>query len=371
MTNTTNGREQLEERARALEEREKKLSTLQESFESLIPFLREDKRAGHDIPDIRESMDGVRPEETIRPGLSPGRRLGLKFLVAIAVAALLFVKFPWTLDVQGEARPSTRAVIKAPFDGVLEDIRFPSGAHVRSGDLLAHIRSADWRTELEKKREQIRVVLRQEALRREDALRLEEIYERTKRLFEDHVVPAVDLDRADGDRRLAWIQRGELEIGRKELEAQEAHLHDMISRAELRSPTAGVIVTQNLTEKRGVFFETGDSLFEVADLSHFVIEAMVPEKRLSQVKVGQRARVRLESHARWFEGAVAGLADYSGKPLRTLDEVLAEGGNFKKGIIVRIEFRDPPKDIKYGMDARVKIRCPRESLLRKLFGGDD
>jgi Cu(I)/Ag(I) efflux system membrane fusion protein len=59
----------------------------------------------------------------------------------------------------------------------------------------------------------------------------------------------------------------------------------------LRSPISGHVVGKNVVE--GKSFMAGETLYEIADLSHLWLRASVSENDLSLVRIGQRARIIL------------------------------------------------------------------------------
>jgi Cu(I)/Ag(I) efflux system membrane fusion protein len=86
-------------------------------------------------------------------------------------------------------------------------------------------------------------------------------------------------------RKLALWEIGEQEV--RELE-QTGHPKDELL---LRSPVSGHVVTK--TAIAGRSFMAGDTLYEIADLSHLWLRAYVFEFELPLIKVGQKARALL------------------------------------------------------------------------------
>ena len=75
-------------------------------------------------------------------------------------------------------------------------------------------------------------------------------------------------------------------------------------RMPIVAPISGVVVRKNVVE--GQYVAEGDSLFEIADLSHVWILAQVYEDQVGQVRDGQAVEATVEAYpGELFKGRVA------------------------------------------------------------------
>jgi putative peptide zinc metalloprotease protein len=110
-------------------------------------------------------------------------------------------------------------------------------------------------------------------------------------------VAAQEFSRAEGRLRVLLagsraeeIKAADAEIAR--LHAERAYLGQQLALARVVSPSAGVVATPRLKERRGERVSKGDLIAGVYDESTVTAEIMVSEKEISDVRVGQTVLVR-------------------------------------------------------------------------------
>jgi Cu(I)/Ag(I) efflux system membrane fusion protein len=115
------------------------------------------------------------------------------------------------------------------------------------------------------------------------------------------------------------------------------------SRMQIVSPLCGVVVRKNVVE--GQYVAEGDSLFEIADLSHVWIMAQVYEDQVALVRVGQPVEATLDAYpGDVFKGKVAFKAPALDPTTRTLE--------------VRYDLENPDGRLQPGMFATVTLKTP-------------
>ncbi|MFG6464726.1 efflux RND transporter periplasmic adaptor subunit [Roseateles sp. DXS20W] len=185
-----------------------------------------------------------------------------------------------TLELLGEVKLNQdRAVVLTPrLAGVVEAVRVNAGDRVARGQVLAVLSSpalADQRAEL-------LAAQRRLALARTT-------YEREKKLWEDKIS-------AEQDYLAARQAMHEAEIAtdsaRQKLAALGATAGDAqgLTRYEIRSPIAGVVVDRKLSVGEAV--KEDAAVMQVADLSSVWVELVVPTPQLPQLSEGMAAQVR-------------------------------------------------------------------------------
>jgi cobalt-zinc-cadmium efflux system membrane fusion protein len=141
--------------------------------------------------------------------------------------------------------------------------------------------------------------------------------ERARRLYADDAISLRELQRAETDRSAA---EEHLDIARTEVRrAEEALQHLGITNQDdpsgesgeyvpVRSPIGGVVLEKQVTQGSAV--TPGERLFVVSDLSSLWAIAEVDETRLSLVRAGEPATVRVSAYpGEAFEGTVSFVGD--------------------------------------------------------------
>lgn len=92
-------------------------------------------------------------------------------------------------------------------------------------------------------------------------------------------------------------------------EAERDRLQGEIARLVLTARHAGVVTTPRVWEKVGEYVKPGDLIGEVHTVERLTAEISVSERDIGEVRVGQRAALRLRAYpSRTFEGTVSRIA---------------------------------------------------------------
>jgi len=124
----------------------------------------------------------------------------------------------------------------------------------------------------------------------------------------------------------------------------------------IRAPFDGVIIERNV--KPGDYVETGNVLFELADLDKVWILADVYESDLPYVRPGMTASVEVDAYLHAWSGSVTSVYPVVDKRTRTVKariEITNKDGLLKPGMFCSV-------DIHAGMDANT-IKVPASALL--------
>src|SRR5207245_9346329 len=93
------------------------------------------------------------------------------------------------------------------------------------------------------------------------------------------------------------------------------YLLDQLDRLRIVSPIEGVVTTHRLKEKMGTNLKKGELLAEVHQLKTVTAEISIPEKEISDVRIGNavtlKARAFLDLS---FKGKVAAISPVASKP---------------------------------------------------------
>jgi putative peptide zinc metalloprotease protein len=327
---------------------------------------------------------------TSRP---PRRRIVL--LGAGLVAATVFAVVHADLNISGEFRilPVENGEARAGVEGVIEKVLVKEGDVVEAGTPIARLVDRDFRAErdtvvakIEETQAKLRMleagpreeeidVATAAAEKARDRLRYARAQrERLGTLFAEGVLSRDELDQAAEDMTIRQRELDEaegklhvLQAGTRpeEIDAERAvlaryqtrrrHLEQQLRLVDVPSPIAGVVVTPKLEEMVGRQVARGDLIANVHALDHVTAEIAVPERDISEVRVGQPIVLKARAFpGTSFEGAVASIAPTARKPVK---------GAFDHTVRVTTELVNPGRVLKPEMTGNAKIDCGPRRLL--------
>lgn len=210
----------------------------------------------------------------------------------------------------------------------------PASVLVRldSKDLEAQLRAAEARYAAQKAQlavteTRINAQEAQVAARKAELDDAERDLARQEKLFESKDVSQAEVERAQTrfDQLNAQYQaalqqlqgeRNNLQVERHQAEAAEAEIaraRDSLSYTTITSPIDGVVTKVNVAVGElaliGTMNNPGTVIMEVADLDTMIVNTRVDEATVSQVRVGQKAKVRSQAYRdQTFEGVVTEVA---------------------------------------------------------------
>ena len=94
---------------------------------------------------------------------------------------------------------------------------------------------------------------------------------------------------------LSTFDRAKLGTQMDQLASQIAAARERMSRMELRSPTDGVVLTEQLERLRGAYVREGDQILELAELGGWRAQLSVTERDVAKIKVGDRVEVEVQA----------------------------------------------------------------------------
>lgn len=136
----------------------------------------------------------------------------------------------------------------------------------------------------------------------------------------------------------------------KQAESALALLDVQIDRLKVFAPRNGMITTRTINP--GETASAGAALLKLADLNTVTLRVFIPETQIGRAKLGQTARVTVDSTDRVFEGVVthiANEAEYTPKNVQTQEE------RVNLVFAVEITLDNPDHILKPGMPADAEI----------------
>jgi HlyD family secretion protein len=134
-------------------------------------------------------------------------------------------------------------------------------------------------------------------------------------------------------------------------EASLALIDAQIAKLEVRAPMDGIILTRNV--EPGEFIQPGAVALTLANLNELTITVYIPETRINEITLGQRAKVTIDvatGESPVFEAEVIHIADQAEFTPRNVQTV---AGRSSTVFAVKLKVTDPGGALKIGMPADV------------------
>jgi len=196
--------------------------------------------------------------------------LGVKhtFAKAVAVAGALlllwsvFGRLDYEVSAGFSLRGTETAVMSAPFEGFLGEVKVQKGDTVSAGQVVATLDRTELALEL--------------SAAQADQTRFER-----------------EVQQARSERKLGEMQVAEARAAQARAKLSILELH--LAQGEIRAPFDGVIVEGDLRERVGTPLKQGDALYRIARLDRMYAEVMVKEDDVHEIVAGARGRIAFAS----------------------------------------------------------------------------
>ena len=243
------------------------------------------------------------------------------------------------LTASGYVVARRKAVVSAKIQGRLAQLIVEEGSHVREGDVIARLESADYQAQVEVARAQVQ---RSEA----DLAEQQRQLRIAQSLAETHVVSQDQVDAAVSRVRLA---EAALSQSKANLAVSEASFQNTL----IRAPFSGVVVKKMAEVGEsvapippGVNISTSSgAIVALADMATLEVEADVSESNVAKLHSGQPAQVSVEAFPDRSYRAV-------------LRQVIPTADRTKATVMVKVTILDKDKDLKPEMSAKATFLEP-------------
>ena len=256
---------------------------------------------------------------------------------------------PDELKVTGAVSPdvSLNVPVNALLSGRVTDVKTRLGDTVRKGDVLLTISSPDLALAFQ----DYQKFAADEALAKVQLSRAQLLY--------DHGATAQkDLEIAQSTYNKAQVDTRTTAERIRVLGGDPAHVSNLF---QIRAPASGVITEQNITSAAGV--KTPDNqpnLFTISDLSRVWILCDVYENNLSQVHLGETARITLNAYPdKNFNGRISNVSSVLDPNTRTAKirvELPNPNGVFRPGMFANVTF--------FSQGSKKRMVVPSTAVLR-------
>jgi len=270
----------------------------------------------------------------------------------------------------GEVRPKRYVNVGANVSGRLVEINVLEGDRVKKGQVLAKVESE--RYEAVQRQSEAGVAAARADLQRTEAdvAGAKLAFDRAKRMQQDKLIADSAYDQAESE----WkMKTANVESARRrvaQLQAQLESTRDDLTKTTVISPMDGVVT--NLPKEAGEMVIGAMSfsptvIMTVADLSIMECEVMVDETDFRNLKLGQESKIKvdalegLELKGDVTEIGSSALVRGSGSQTATQTTMGANTGNQPKDFKVTITIKNPPPNLRPGLNATAEITTEKRA----------
>jgi HlyD family secretion protein len=264
----------------------------------------------------------------------------------------------------GEVRPRRYVNVGANVSGRLIEVNVLEGDRVRKGQVLARVESE--RYEAVQRQSEAGVAAARADLQRTEAdvAGAKLAFDRARKMQQEKLIADSAFDQAEAE----WkMKTANVESARRrvaQLQAQLESTRDDLVKTTVIAPMDGVVT--NLPKEAGEMVIGAMSfsptvIMTVADLSVMECEVMVDETDFRNLKLGQEAKIKvdalegLELKGDVTEIGSSALVRGSGSQAATQATLGANTGNQPKDFKVTITIKDPPPNLRPGLNATADI----------------
>ncbi len=258
-----------------------------------------------------------------------------------------------TVSATGKVQPETEVKISPEVAGEIIELPVDDGKQVKKGDLLVRIRPDSYKALVEQQEAAISAAKATNLQQKATMLKTEHDFKRAEDLFNKKLISEQEFNAAQAAYDVA---KNTYESSLHEIERAEAgssQARDQLSKTTIYSPIDGTVTVLNSKQGErlvatGQF--AGTEVMRVADLSHMEARVDVNENDVVNVKLGDKAEVKIDAYGdRKFHGAIYQIAN-TGKTTGagTQEEVT----NFE----VKIRIEDTDITLKPGLSCTAEIQ---------------
>src|SRR5467141_576245 len=257
-----------------------------------------------------------------------------------------------TVSATGKIQPEVEVKISPEVAGEIIELPVEDGLRVKKGDLLVKIKPDSYKALLEQQEAAISAAKATNLQQKATMLKTEHDFRRSKDLFEKKLISDQEYNAAEAASDVAknTYESSVHEIERAQASSSQAR--DQLSKTTIYSPMDGTVTILNskLGERLVATNQfAGTDVLRVADLSHMQAVVDVNENDVVNVKLGHKAKVKIDAYGdRKFKGIVQQIAN-TGKTTGagTQEEVT----NFE----VKIRIDDPDVALRPGLSCTADI----------------
>jgi HlyD family secretion protein len=256
----------------------------------------------------------------------------------------------------GRIEARTKVNVQSSVIGEIRELPVKEGDIVKKGDLLVQIDPVRYRTEVDR----LQSALRMQRIAIEQAevslANSERKYKRNKSLRGDSgLVSEEAFEVSELDFNSRTIDLRSLKEQAEQGEASLARARDDLSKTTIRAPMDGTVTKLNAEKGEitltGTMNNPGTVIMIVSDMGEILATVDVDETRVTQVKLGQTARVVVD--------AVGETKPYTGKVVEIAGSAVQRTGQQTQVFEVKIALDMVDAQLRPGMTAKARVETSR------------
>ena len=218
------------------------------------------------------------------------------------------------LEVQGNIKTRQNVLLYPEYIGILTRIHVNEGQNVKKGTLLAQIDDAGLRNKLE----QLKIQLNLSKI----------TYERQQRLWDKNIGSEMQLLHAK------TTYQSQLE--------SITQLKKQLLKTQIRAPFSGTI--DEIIANTGSNLIPGQTpVFRVVNLNNMYVEASIPERYISEIKLGSEAIVEIPVLRKTYSTQIRQIGNFinpNNRSFRVEAQLLNSENNIKPNLTCKLKIRD-------------------------------
>ena len=218
-----------------------------------------------------------------------------------------------TVSATGKIQPEIEVKISPEVAGEITELPVEDGMRVKKGDLLVKIKPDSYKALLEQQEAAISSAKATNLQQKATMMKTEQDFKRAEDLFNKKLISAQEYNAAEAahDVAINTYESSLHEIERAQASSSQAR--DQLSKTTIYSPMDGTITILNskLGERLVATNQfAGTEVMRVADLAHMQAVVDVNENDVVNVKLGDKASVKIDAYGdRRFKGIVQQIAN--------------------------------------------------------------
>lgn len=263
------------------------------------------------------------------------------------------------VSASGEVKPRKYVNISSNVPGMIEKIFVKEGEKVKEGQILVKLDSTQYEASVARDKAYI-ASLEEDLKNAETNLKkAEATYKRSLELHREQLISDETLENAKTQYETAVSQRNSILHRISQAKASLQSTIDSLNKTIIRSPIDGVVTSLKVEEGEvaviGTMNNPGTVLLTIADLSVMEVEVDVDETDVINVKLGQKAEVKVDALPdKILEGEVTEIGS-SAKQSSTLLSSSTSASKEAKDFKVVVTLKNPPPVLKPGLSASTDI----------------
>lgn len=274
------------------------------------------------------------------------------------------------VSASGEIKPRKYVNISSSVPGMIEKIYVKEGEKVKEGQILLKLDSAQYEASVA--RDKAYIASLEEDLKNADInlKKAEATYKRSNELHREQLISDEALENAKTQYETALAQKNSLLHRITQARASLQSTIDSLNKTIIRSPIEGVVTSLKVEEGEvaviGTMNNPGTVLLTIADLSVMEVEVDVDETDVINVKLGQKAEVKVDALPdKILNGEVTEIGS-SAKQSSALLSSSASTSKEAKDFKVVVTLENPPSVLKPGLSASTDIIIAEKKSVLKV-----